>query len=96
MPEDRTFEIQQLLQIAYLTHGFLDRYFELIFDFDLSPSSWLDAAIPIFNGMIDRSSGFTAHPGFLEIAKIIGHIDMWEQRGAPDFCEKLDGQWVCE
>ncbi|NOR19852.1 MAG: hypothetical protein GQ538_07155, partial [Xanthomonadales bacterium] len=55
-----------------------------------------DAAIPIYNGMIDRSSGFTADPRFLDLAKAIGHIDMWEQRGAPDFCEKLDGQWVCE
>jgi tetratricopeptide (TPR) repeat protein len=96
MPEDRAYEIQQLLQNAYLAHGFLDRYFELIFDLDLSPASWLDAAIPIFNGMTDRSSGFTAHPRFLEIAKIIGHTDMWDERGAPDFCEKQDGQWVCE
>jgi len=96
VPEDRAYELQQQLYNSYLTHGFLDRYFELIFDFDLSPGIWFDASLLIFNGMIDRGLGFTADPRFLEIAKAIGHIDLWDQRGAPDFCEKLDGQWVCE
>jgi hypothetical protein len=50
----------------------------------------------VFNGLLELDSGFTADPRYLEIVKAMGLIDLWEQRGAPDFCEKLDGQWVCE
>jgi hypothetical protein len=50
----------------------------------------------VFNGLLELDSGLTADPRYLEIVKAMGLIDLWEQRGAPDFCEKLDGQWVCE
>jgi hypothetical protein len=23
-------------------------------------------------------------------------VELWDQRGPPDMCEKLDGQWVCK
>jgi len=47
-------------------------------------------------GTVFRHGGFTAHPKYLEAAESLGVIDIWEQRGPPDFCEKLNGQWVCE
>ena len=33
---------------------------------------------------------------YAEIAETGGYIELWEQRGPPDFCKKLDGEWVCE
>jgi len=80
----------------YLYFGFLDRYFELILDLDLTDSSWTDADIPMYNGTKFRRLGFTAHPKYLEVAESIGMIEAWEQRGPPDFCEKVGGEWVCE
>ena len=45
-----------------------------------------------------RQSGFTVQPGYLEAAEkfAYGVVSLWEQRGPPDHCEKLDGQWACE
>ena len=40
--------------------------------------------------------GYTSHPMYLEVAERLGLIDIWEQRGPPDFCEKVGGKWVCE
>ena len=80
----------------YLLFGFLDRYFELILDLDLTDSTWTNAEIPVYDGIVSRRVGFTAHPKYLEVAELLGIIDVWEQRGPPDFCEKVDSQWVCE
>jgi TolB-like protein len=96
VPEERALNTQLALIDFYLAFGFLDRYFDLIFSFDLNSSQWSDADILIFRGMITPSSGFTAHPRFLEVAKAYGLLDVWEQRGSPDFCEKIGGEWVCE
>ena len=96
MPEEDAFNMQDNLTNWYLLFGFLDRYFELIFDLDLTDSTWTDADTPVWRGTLYRRLGFTAHPKYLEVAEAIGMIDVWEQRGPPDFCEKVDGEWVCE
>jgi tetratricopeptide (TPR) repeat protein len=80
----------------YLFFGFLDRYFELILATDLDDSAWSDVEVLVWQGTISRQLGFTAHPKYLEVAESLGIIDVWEQRGPPDFCENVGGQWVCE
>jgi hypothetical protein len=40
--------------------------------------------------------GFTAHPKYLEVAEASSFIELWEQRGPPNFCNKESGHWVCE
>jgi len=80
----------------YLNFGFLDRFFELILAGELTDSTWTDAQNFIFGGTIFQRPEFTAHPKYLEVAKRLGLIDIWEQRGPPDFCSKESGQWVCE
>jgi hypothetical protein len=81
---------------SYLTYGFLDRYFEVIFERSPEPSLWGESEVLVFNGQLDRNSGFTAHPDYLGIARAASLIDLWEERGPPDFCEKTTGEWVCE
>lgn len=96
MPEKNAYEMQESLTRWYLFFGFLDRYFELILAGDLTDSTWTDAQNFVFTGTKYSRLGFTAHPKYLEVAESIGLIDVWEQRGPPDFCEKVGGQWVCE
>jgi tetratricopeptide (TPR) repeat protein len=90
------YNVQRWLTNLYLHLGFLDRYFELILDRDLTATEYTDADDWIFHGTIYRQTGFTAHPRYLEVAELTGIIDAWEQRGPPDFCEKIAGKWTCE
>ncbi len=96
VPEEAAYNMQMNLIQWYLFLGFLDRYFELILDLDITDSEWTDADLPVYSGTVNRRLGFTAHPKYLEVVESMGIIDVWEQRGPPDFCEKVDEQWVCE
>ena len=96
MPEQLPFDMQRQLLYWYLFFGFLDRYFEFIFERDLTKSTWTDADNLVTAGAGHPQLGFTAHPKYLEVAELLGIIDVWEQRGPPDFCEKVSGEWVCE
>ena len=95
VPAEDASELQGILFFWYLNFGYLDRYFEIIFDTALD-SGWGGAGIPIWYGTVFRRMGFTAHPKYLEIAEANGIVELWEQRGPPDFCNKESGQWVCE
>ena len=96
MPEENAYEMQKLLTRWYLFFGFLDRYYELILATELTDATWTDAQNLVYDGTKYPRLGFIAHPKYLEVAESIGIIDVWEQRGAPDFCEKVGGEWVCE
>ncbi|MCI0517910.1 MAG: hypothetical protein L0Y45_08770, partial [Woeseiaceae bacterium] len=90
------YSAQLWLSFLYLHLGFLDRYFELLLDHDLTGATWTDADNWIYQGTKHRRTGFTAHPRYLEVAELTGIMDAWEQRGPPDFCEKISGKWTCE
>ena len=87
---------QDSLNRWYLIFGYLDRYFEVILDELNNDENREGVEMHVFYGVGYRRLGFTAHPKFLEVAEIMGYIDVWEQRGPPDFCAKIEGQWVCE
>ena len=61
----------------------------------MSDSTWPDAEDLIAAGMAYPETGFTAHPRYVETAEALGLVDVWETRGAPDFCQKRDQGWVC-
>ncbi len=90
------FDWQNGMTSFYLFFGFLDRHFELILATEPSDVRWHDAGIHLWRGNIFRRLGFAAHPKYLEVVKLLGTVDVWEQRGPPDFCEKQNGDWVCE
>ena len=96
VPEEDAYSWQLALGKWYLFFGFLDRYFDLILATDLSNSTWTDSEELIHDGTIYRRLGFTAHPKYIEVAEALEFIDLWEQRGPPDFCEKVGGEWECE
>lgn len=93
--EDARYNARLQLTRLYLQLGFLDRYFELILESDLNASTWTDADTWIYAGTVFRRTGFTAHPRYPEVAELTGMVDVWEDRGAPDFCEKIAGEWSC-
>jgi TolB-like protein len=87
---------RQSLVNYYLLFGFLDRYIDIILESNASSQSWTEVDNLIFFGSTERNSGFTAHPKYLEVAKKQELMDLWELRGAPDFCNKVSGNWICE
>jgi len=94
--EEDQLSTQNVLNELYLYLGFPGRFLDTILDLDLDGSIWTDADVPVFYGTVFRRSGFTSHPNYLEVAESIGMMDVWEQRGPPDFCRKVAGEWVCE
>ena len=97
-PQAKAYTFRWDMYRWYLLFGFLDRYFEIILetDFDPADATWTDADIPVFDGTIFRRLGFTAHPKYLDVVDSMGIVELWEQRGPPDFCEKVGGEWTCE
>jgi tetratricopeptide (TPR) repeat protein len=80
----------------YFAFKFLDRFFEIIFEIGIYGDEWTPAGVLMTNATFLRQSGFTAHPRYLEVAEARGFFELWDERGAPDHCEKPDGQWACE
>jgi TolB-like protein len=95
-PEEYALSWQLSLTKWYLFFGFLDRYFELILATDITNVAWTDSESLIRTGTMYRRLGFTAHPKYLEVTEALKYIELWEQRGQPDFCEKVSGEWVCD
>ena len=95
MPDDYAGEWRNTLILWYLLFGFVDRFYEFIFESG-PPKAWTGPDLHVWKGTIFRHGGFTAHPKYLEAAESIGIINVWEQRGPPDFCQKSDGEWACE
>lgn len=52
--------------------------------------------IPVWQATFFNRLGFTAYPGYLEIAEMLGYVDMWEECGPPDFCQQTFTGWTCE
>lgn len=97
LPEDKRFNAWMDLVSLYPALGHMDRYFEIIQSLDLTSSTWTDADWLVYMGMFARAeTGFTAHPKYLEVADSIGLLELWDQRGAPDFCHKEGSDWICE
>jgi tetratricopeptide (TPR) repeat protein len=97
LAEDQRFDAWRFMVNWYAVFGHLDRYYEIIESLDLTSSTWTDADWLVYVATIERiNTGFTAHPKYLQVAASIGLIELWDQRGAPDFCTKEDGAWICE
>ena len=99
MPKASAYEMKQHLIRLYLRFGFLDRFFELLEELGKTTvETWNDAEVLIVGATIMRQSGFTAHPRYLEVAEkyAYGVVSLWDVRGTPDHCKKLDERWACE
>ena len=80
----------------YLYFGYFDQYYELILATEPVDTTWHDAGGHLWRAAIFRRLGSTANAKYLELAELMGLFDVWEQRGPPDFCDKVGGYWVCQ
>jgi tetratricopeptide (TPR) repeat protein len=96
MPDENKYDAWRFFVNWYAVFGHLDRFIEVIQSLDLSSSTWTDADVLVYVATIERNyTGFTAHPKYLDVANSMGITGVWDQRGAPDFCEKNGSDWVC-
>jgi TolB-like protein/tetratricopeptide (TPR) repeat protein len=81
----------------YLDFGYLDDFFDFIEKTAREEeTSWNNSDALEYTGRYQKASGYTAHPRFLPLNEQWGEFDVWEERGPPDDCSKVDGNWVCE
>lgn len=80
----------------YLAFGALDDYYDVIDEMVDVDTAWTNSDTLEFAGRIYKISGYTAHPRFGPLRNKWGMLDLWDERGPPDDCKKVDGQWVCE
>jgi TolB-like protein/Flp pilus assembly protein TadD len=81
----------------YMALGYNDEYWQKIIDIrERENSLWSNTEYLLQFGLSYSTSGFTAHPMYLEYAKREGLTALWDERGAPDHCNKNSGEWVCQ
>ena len=86
-----------LLLETYLQFGYMDAYWHAIGEIVAAEDPvWTNADWLLRDGIIFRAQEFMKHPGYLEYARRGGIFDLWDARGAPDFCSKIGGEWTCE
>jgi len=81
-----------------LYFGYINDYWDAIDELDPPPGStaWSNAETLEHLGKIYHRTGFARHPRYLEYQQKYRTTDLWDQRGAPDICSKVDGEWVCD
>ena len=80
----------------FAVFGYMDELFEILEELGAYGQAQNDVEWPLGDLTIMRPPGFLADPRFVEIAEAYGMADVWRKRGAPDYCEKVGSQWVCE
>jgi tetratricopeptide (TPR) repeat protein len=96
LSESKSYNWRLGLDTWYLYFGFIDRYYELILTTSHGGNVWPNSLELIWRGHVLRGLGFTAHPDYLRLATDFGIVDVWEQRGPPDFCRKTGDRWSCD
>ena len=96
VPQNKREELHDDLNRLYLLYGYLDRYFDIILEHLPADFAWTGVDMYVWYGTAFRSDGFTANPKYLEVAEWLGLTDVWDRRGPPDYCRKVEGRWVCE
>ena len=95
IPEEFRYYWRNSLEHWHLYLGFMDRFYALIARYGPNLDKPTDADVYVWTGTVFHRQGFTAHPGYLEVAAALGIIDVWDRRGPPDFCNRHEDEWVC-
>jgi TolB-like protein len=81
----------------YILFGFLDEFYLGIDTLSGGIArGWTNADTLESAAMVFRSTGYAQHPAYLPRAKKTSMTELWDARGAPDHCSKVEGEWVCE
>lgn len=80
----------------YLAFGALDDFYDVIYEMNDIDTAWTNSDYLEHTGRAFKTSGYTAHHRFTPLRNKWGMLDLWDERGAPDDCNKVDGNWVCK
>ncbi len=88
---------QRIPYYWYLIFGYVDDYWLGIEALAGGENGgWTNADTLEQGGMVFRRTGFARHPKYLPWMRASSLMDLWEKRGPPDHCSKVNGNWVCE
>ena len=79
----------------YLAFGALDDYYDVIYVLNDADTAWTNSDNLEMIGRTFKISGYSADPRFMPLRNKWGMLDLWDERGPPDDCSKVDGKWVC-
>ena len=82
--------------MLYLAFGDLDAYYDVIYEMTDVDTAWTNSDNLELPGRVFKVSGYSADSRFGPLRNKWGMLDLWDERGPPDDCEKIDGNWVCE
>jgi len=86
-----------LIYVWYLAFGHMDDYWRVIEDYESqTDSAWTNADMLEQFGSAYPQSGYVQHPKYISYGNRWGLAELWEKRGPPDMCSKINGQWTCE
>ena len=75
--------------------GMIDQAYEYFERLGAFQPAQTNAELAIEDATILTGSGFTAHPRYVEMATAYGLTSVWDRRGPPNHCDKIDGNWTC-
>ena len=79
----------------YLAFGHLDEVFDVVYEMRDIDTAWTNIEVLEHSARILKASGYAAHPRFIPLQELSGMPDVWDRRGPPDDCNKVDGKWAC-
>jgi TolB-like protein len=80
----------------YLAFGDLDAYYDVIYEMTDVDTAWTNSDNLELTGRVFKVSGYSVDSRFGPLRNKWGMLDLWDERGPPDDCEKVDGNWLCE
>ncbi len=75
--------------------GMIDEAYEYFERLGAFKPAQTNAEYAIEDAMVLTGSGFTTHPRYVEMATAYGLASVWDRRGPPDHCDKIDCNWTC-
>jgi len=81
--------------MLYLAFGDLDAYYDVIYEMTDVDTAWTNSDNPELTGRVFKVSGYSADSRFGPLRNKWGMLDLWDERGPPDDCDKVDDEWVC-
>jgi TolB-like protein len=80
----------------YLAFGDLETFYNVIYEMNAIDTAWSNSDNLEQKGRLFKVSGYAAHPRFPPLRNRWGMLDLYDKRGGPDDCRKINGNWECE
>ena len=79
----------------YLAFGYLEEYVDAIESMHVEGNVWTNSDVLEQAGRFYKASSYLSNPRVASWRDESGQSELYEQRGPPDDCSKVDGDWVC-